>query len=146
MQFKSDSFLTKNSIISFFIGGFVWKTLVNGTYSERMRLSGGALLINTNTNNGIDSFQVNGSIFSTGACKATSFNANATQTTVNCTGAGAAGTVIFSLPANGSAERRVMIYCNGYQRFAVTLRELAKSYDRDAERNIAEHKSYQASM
>jgi hypothetical protein len=27
----------------------------------------------------------------------------------------------------------------GYQRFAVTLRGLSKSYDRDAERNIAEH-------
>ena len=42
--------------------GFVWSTIAgNSSLTERMRLSGGALLINTTTNNGTDSLQVNGS-------------------------------------------------------------------------------------
>ena len=102
-------------------GGSEFYTIGKGTYSssvpdfifnkyngiaitEIMRLkSGGNLLLGTATDDNVNKLQVIGSV------KATSFNSNATQSTVS---ASTSGTVIFSMTGNGSSEKKIVIYCN----------------------------------
>jgi len=78
--------------------------MTSGTQTMTLASSTGALLLGTATDDAVNLLQINGS------AKATSFNSNATQTTVS---ASTSGTVIFSEPFAGSSYKKVVIYCNG---------------------------------